>query len=68
MGKRGAGRAVDKAKAAGKREAAKDLSARKGHAVVGGLLPATQARPGTQNSDQIPTETLSLNFDKVTWK
>jgi hypothetical protein len=68
MGKRSGGRAGDKVRATGKREAAKDLSARKGHAVVGGLLPAIQARPGAQSSDSIPTETVSLNFDKITWK
>jgi hypothetical protein len=35
---------------------------------VGGLLPAVQARPGAQDAGSIPTETISLNFDKITYR
>jgi hypothetical protein len=65
MGKRSLGRAVDEAKVKGKRDAAKDLSLRTRPAVVGGLLPATQARSAAQNRRNAPGETIAFTFDKI---
>ena len=61
MGKKGTG--------ARKRNAVKDLSARKARRVVGGLLPAVKpaqkAAPASPSPSSLPLETVSFNYGKV---
>jgi hypothetical protein len=59
MRKRKAGRA-------GKRNAVKDLSARRARKVVGGLLPAVRSsQRATPGQTSLPTESWSLHYDKI---
>jgi len=58
-----------KGKAARKRDAARDLSARAARKVVGGLLPAVQVArevsAPTQGTSTRPTEQVSFSYSKL---
>jgi hypothetical protein len=66
MRKRKAGRVGSKPTAAGKRAAAKDLSARQARKVVGGLLPAVRpAERAAPSQTNAPTESWGFHYGKV---
>jgi len=66
MSKRRVGRGGRKVTAARKRDAVKDLSARKDRGVVGGLLPAFQAsREPARAADERPTESISFVYGRA---
>jgi hypothetical protein len=66
MRKRKAGRAGSKPAAARKRDGVKDLSARKARSVVGGLLPAVRQPGATPSKSELLTESISINYSKMT--
>ena len=64
MRKRKAGRVGSKTKTIRKRNAVKDLSARKARRVVGGLLPAVRARQ-TLGRPDLPTDQITVYYGKI---
>jgi len=69
MSKRNVARGGRKGTGARKRNAVKDLSARKARSVVGGLLPAVkparEALPASPSPSSVPLETVSFSYGKV---
>jgi hypothetical protein len=66
MRKRKAGQVGSKPTAARKRDAVKDLSARKARRVVGGLLPAVRSESrATPKQADVPLESVSFSYSKI---